>query len=108
MSRVDGNVAASLTGEVAQINASRMQAAVKTSAGKAGSMGITDTVEISSKAREMASRASSGNDNLSKNTAAVKKATKVIQSVQSQKMRLVLATGTLLPPGKKTTVNLYS
>lgn len=96
MSRVDTSVAANQTGEAAQINASRVQAAVRTSGGKAASLGISDSVEISSKAREIVSKSANSS-----------KAPKVVQSAPSQKMRLVLATGTLLPPGKKTTVNIY-
>ena len=71
------------------------------------SVEVKDTVTISRQARELAAT----NDSpakvaINKNITEVTKSTAALKSIQSPRMRLVLATGTILMPGKTTTVNL--
>jgi hypothetical protein len=77
---------------------------------------VRDTVDISRQARELAARAGAGKvktsvsaaSDLNKNIARVKKATTAVKTIRSHKLRLVLATGTILRPGVKTTVNAFA
>lgn len=118
MARIESDMAATLSKPLSRVEPGRVQSTGRNARAIADSGGRTsevkDTVTISRQARALAGGTKTGQlkaasvkkADLSSGVAQVKKATAALQSIPSQRMRYVIATGTVLMPGKTTTVNI--
>lgn len=116
MVQVSSDMAAHLSNRSNKVSTEQLQVENRPTGGQGQAVGVRDTVDISRQARELAARAGaekvktnvSETSDLNKNIARVKKATTAVKSIRSHRLRLVLATGTILRPGVKTTVNAFA
>lgn len=116
MARIQPDMAATLSKQLNRVDSGQMLSGDRLTLPEGGGRAnaVKDTVTISMQARELAAvtktaqvkSASMAKVDLGKHVAQVKKATAALQSMPSQRMRYVVATGTVLMPGKTTTVNI--
>ncbi len=114
MARIQSDMAATLSKQLDRVDSGQLQSGARLADSGGRSSEVKDTVNISKQARELAAvtktsqveSVSAAKTDLSKGVEQVKKATSVLQSMPSQRLRYVLATGTVLTPGKTTTVNI--
>ncbi|MCP5104621.1 MAG: hypothetical protein GY950_14645 [bacterium] len=116
MTRIGSDIAAGLSGRLNKAAAGQPSGG----RGTGPSVEVKDTVTISRQARELAAggdvkpakisnvktNVSPAKPAINETITEVKKSTAALKTIQSPRMRLVLATGTILMPGKTTTVNL--
>jgi len=118
MTRIGSDMAAALSKPLRPVGPGRMQSTGKAEFAESGGRAneVNDTVTMSKQARALATgkgtktgqanAAPAQKVDLNSGVAQVKKATAALQSIPPRRMRYVFATGTVLMPGKTTTVDI--